>query len=285
MAPRTASNEDGAADPMLPRMARLHRRQIAGPETWTLDLDPEGWSPQPFVPGQFNMLLIPGVGEVAVSFSGDPASGGPLVHTVRAVGAVSSAITKLRAGDSIGVRGPFGVGWPMAKALGRDVVLVAGGLGLAPLRPAIYWLLAGRERYGQISLLLGARSPDDILFRHEIEDWRRRLDVDIDVTVDYAIGDWRGHVGVVTKLIPRASFDPPNAIAFVCGPEVMMRFTAAALGDAGLNQELIYLSMERNMKCAVGHCGHCQFSTVFVCKDGPVFCYDRICSLLMLKEI
>lgn len=285
MAPSMMGVGAAVADPMLPRMARLRGRQSAGPETWTLDLEPEGWLPQPFAPGQFNMLLIPEVGEVAISFSGDPAAGGPLVHTVRAVGAVSSAITKLRPGDWIGIRGPFGVGWPMADAVGRDVIMVAGGLGLAPLRPAICRVLAERERYGQVVLLFGTRSPDDILFREEIEAWRRRLDIDIEVTVDHAIGDWRGHVGVVTKLIPRASFDPMHAIAFVCGPEVMMRFTAASLIDAELDEKAIYLSLERNMKCAVGHCGHCQFSSMFVCKDGPVFSYDRIRTLLMLKEI
>jgi NAD(P)H-flavin reductase len=276
---------DDVEDSLLPRLARLRRRQLAAPDTWTLDLEAETWSPPPFAPGQFNMLLVPGVGEIAISFSGDPASRGPFVHTIRAVGAVSSALTRLRIGDQVGVRGPFGVGWPMAEAVGRDVVLVAGGLGLAPLRPAIYRLLAERERFGRIVLLFGTRSPDDIVFRHEVEDWRKRLDIAIEVTVDHAVGDWRGHVGVVTQLIPRAAFDPPNALAFVCGPEVMMRFAAAALADAGLERQAIYISMERNMKCAVGHCGHCQFSTVFVCKDGPVFSYDRIGALLQVKEL
>ncbi len=175
--------------------------------------------------------------------------------------------------------------WPIAEAAGRDVVVVAGGLGLAPLRPALYRLLAERERYGTICLLYGTRSPDEILFRRELEQWRRRLDIDIEVTVDHATGDWRGHVGVVTALIPRAAFDPLHAIALVCGPEVMMRFAVAALGDAGVTDDAIHLSMERNMKCAIGLCGHCQFGTVFVCRDGPVFRYDRIRTLLATKEI
>jgi NAD(P)H-flavin reductase len=285
MAPRS-DLPAATADPMLPRIARLLRRHRAGPDTWTLEIEPEGDAAATgFAPGQFNMLQVMGVGEVAISFSGDPARRGALVHTVRAVGAVSAALARLRAGEMVGVRGPFGVGWPMAEAAGRDVVLVAGGLGLAPLRPAIYRLLAERGRYGQIVLLCGARSPDDILFRHEIEGWRRRLDIDIEVTVDHAAGDWRGHVGVVTKLIPRAAFDPLHGIAFVCGPEVMMRFTAAALGDIGLEETSVYISMERNMKCAVGHCGHCQFSPFFVCKDGPVFRYDRVRPLLSVKEL
>jgi NAD(P)H-flavin reductase len=173
----------------------------------------------------------------------------------------------------------------MEEAVGHDVVIVAGGLGLAPLRPALYRLLAERSRYGQVVLLYGTRSPSDILFRREIEAWRRRLDVDIEVTVDHAVGDWRGHVGVVTNLIPRADFDPVHAIAFVCGPEIMMRFAITALRDAGLNDESIYLSIERNMKCAIGFCGHCQFGPLFVCRDGPVFRYDRLRGLLAFKEI
>jgi NAD(P)H-flavin reductase len=170
-------------------------------------------------------------------------------------------------------------------AAGRDVVIVAGGLGLAPLRPALYQLLAGRARYGKIVLLYGARSPDDILFRREIESWRRRLDIEIEVTVDHATSAWHGHVGVVTTLISRADFDPLHAIALVCGPEVMMRFAIAALRHSGLDDQSIYLSMERNMKCAIGFCGHCQFGPVFVCRDGPVFRHDRVQSLLALKEI
>jgi NAD(P)H-flavin reductase len=238
-----------------------------------------------FAPGQFNMLTAFGVGEIPISLSGDAAEPGRLIHTIRAVGPVSTALAHLGPGDMLGLRGPFGTAWPMADAAGRDVVVVAGGLGLAPLRPALYRLLAERERYGQIVLLYGTRSPSDILFRGEIGTWRRRLDIDIEVTVDHAAQDWRGHVGVVTTLIPRASFDPMHAIALVCGPEVMMRFVIAALRDAGIDDEAIYLSMERNMKCAVGFCGHCQFGSMFVCRDGPVFRYDRVRDRLGLKEI
>jgi NAD(P)H-flavin reductase len=226
-----------------------------------------------------------GVGEAAISVSGDPAEPCRLVHTIRAVGPVSSALTRLDAGDLLGLRGPFGTGWPMAEAAGRDVIIVAGGLGLAPLRPVLYRLSAERARYGKITLLFGARSPADILFRHEVESWRRRLDVSIEVTVDYANSDWHGHVGVVTTLIKRADFDPLRAVAMVCGPEVMMRFAIAALGEAGVADDAIYLSMERNMKCAIAFCGHCQLGTVFVCRDGPVFRYDRVRGLLMVKEI
>lgn len=273
------------ADPMLPRIARVCRRRRDGPQIWTLDIEEEDTAAAGFAPGQFNMLTVFGVGEVPISLSGDPAAPGRLVHTIRAVGAVSRALTELKPGDAVGLRGPFGRGWPMADTAGRDVVVVAGGLGLAPLRPALYRLMAERERYGNVVLLYGTRSPDDILFRRELESWRRRLDVDIEVTVDHALADWRGHVGVVTTLVPHAAFDPMNTIALVCGPEVMMRFAIAALRDAGVGDEAIYLSMERNMKCAVGFCGHCQFGPDFVCRDGPVVRYDRVRSLLALKEI
>jgi len=165
------------------------------------------------------------------------------------------------------------------------VVIIAGGLGLAPLRPSLYRLLAERERYGRIVLLCGARSPADILFRAELERWRTRLDIDVEVTVDRADGDWHGNVGVVTTLVKRAAFDPQKTIALVCGPEIMMRFAAQELEKAGVPGEAIYLSMERNMKCAIGHCGHCQFSSDFVCKDGPVATYARLGKLLSMREI
>jgi NAD(P)H-flavin reductase len=272
-------------DPMLPEVARVGRRRRDGPQVWTLDIEADAAGTSTFAPGQFNMLTVFGVGEVPISLSGDPATTDRLVHTIRAVGPVSTALTALKAGETVGLRGPFGAGWPMEEAAGRDVVILAGGLGLAPLRPALYRLLAERERYGNVVLLYGTRSPGDILFRRELESWRRRLDVDIEVTVDHAAADWRGHVGVVTTLIPHAAFDPQQTIAFVCGPEVMMRFAIASLRDAGVEDEAIYLSMERNMKCAVGFCGHCQFGPSFICRDGPVFRYDRVRGILGLKEI
>jgi NAD(P)H-flavin reductase len=271
---------------MLPRVAHVRRRRREAPNVWTLEIAPGVQAPTPAAPGQFNMLTVFGVGEAAISLSGDPADPGRLVHTIRAVGSVSAALAQLGPGDALGVRGPFGAGWPMSEAVGRDVVIMAGGLGLAPLRPAIYRLLAERERYGQVLVLYGTRSPADILFRHELEAWRRRLDVEIEVTVDHAtVGDWRGHVGVVTTLLGRASFDPGKTIALVCGPEIMMRFSIAALADAGVKPDAIHLSMERNMKCAIGLCGHCQFGPVFVCRDGPVFRHDRVAGLLRHREL
>lgn len=237
-----------------------------------------------YAPGQFNMLTAFGVGEAAISMSGDPATG-PLIHTIRAVGPVSRALTELKPGEPIGVRGPFGVGWPMAAAEGKDVVLVAGGLGMAPLRPALYRLLGERARYGKVTLLFGSRRPEDIVFRHEVENWRGRFDIDVDVTVDHAGADWRGHVGIVTTLIARLDLNPAKTIAMVCGPEVMMRFVAMALCDRGIAEESVWLSMERNMKCAIGHCGHCQLGPTFICRDGPVFTYRRLKPLLGVKEL
>lgn len=283
--PDVASLTPKSAGPMVPRIARVRRRRRDGPQVWTLEIDAEDAAGQGFAPGQFNMLTVFGVGEVAISLSGDPAEPRRLIHTIRAVGRVSAALTELSPGDVVGVRGPFGTSWPMAQADGCDVVVLAGGLGLAPLRPVLYQLHSQRSRYGQIVLLYGTRSPNEILFRRELEAWRRRLDIDIEVAVDHAMGDWHGHVGVVTKLIPHATFDPLHTIAMVCGPEVMMRFSIAALRDAGVAEKAIYLSMERNMKCAIGFCGHCQFGPVFVCRDGPVFRYDRLSGLLGVKEI
>lgn len=270
--------------PMVPQIAHVRRRRHDAPDAWTLELEMTSGAHFDYAPGQFNMLTAFGVGESAISMSGDPV-GSSLIHTIRAVGPVSRALTELGPGDPVGVRGPFGVGWPMAQAEGKDVVLIAGGLGLAPLRPAIYRLLGERERYGRIMLLLGARRPDDILFRHEVEKWRARFDIDVDVTVDHAPSDWRGHVGVVTTLISRLDFDPSRSLAMACGPEVMMRFVALALADKGMAEADIYLSMERNMKCAIGHCGHCQLGPTFICRDGPVFTFERLKRLLTVKEL
>jgi NAD(P)H-flavin reductase len=251
----------------------------------TMRLDPVHGERPAYGPGQFNMLYAFGIGEIAVSISGDPSAAGGYIHTVRDVGIVSGAVARLKAGAMVGVRGPYGTAWPVEQAEGNDVVIVAGGLGLAPLRPAIYHVLANRDRYGRFVLLYGTRNPADILFRHEIEQWRKRLDVDLFVTVDHADQSWHGDVGVVPKLIPRVRFDPHNTIAMVCGPEVMMRFTAFALRDAGLASESMYLSMERNMKCAIGLCGHCQFGPDFICKDGAVMRYDRIAANLAVREL
>jgi len=269
---------------MLPAAHRVLRARRELSDVWTIELDP-GPGGFAFGPGQFNMLYAFGVGEAAISISGDPARHDRLVHTIRAVGKVSAALTRLGSGDMLGVRGPFGSGWPVEEAEGSDVVVIAGGLGLAPLRPALCRLLAERRRYGRIVLLCGARGPEDILFRAEIEHWRRQLDLEVEVTVDHAGREWRGHVGVVTRLIARAAFDPHHTVALVCGPEVMMRFAAIELRNRGVPADAIFVSMERNMKCAIGHCGHCQFGGDFVCKDGPVASWARLGRRIAMREI
>ena len=191
----------------------------------------------------------------------------------------------LKKGESLGVRGPFGSHWPVEQAEGRDVVIVTGGIGLAPLRPALYHLMAHREKFRKIVLLYGARTPEDILYRGELERWRSKFDLEVQVTVDRGTREWRGNVGVVTTMIGRAPFDPTNTVALACGPEVMMRFTVMEFQRRGLPSDCIYLSMERNMKCAIGFCGHCQYGPAFICKDGPVFRLDRIESIFYKAEI
>jgi len=272
--------------PLFPNPFRIQRVKKETHDTFTIELEPmDGIDGFSFAAGQFNMLYVFGVGEVPISISGDPTKQKKLIHTTRAVGAVTQAIYKLRRGEVLGVRGPFGSHWPLEEAMGNDVVIVAGGIGLAPLRPALYQLISQREKYGKIVLLYGARTPQDLLYTHELEQWRGRFDVEVNVTVDSAMGSWRGNVGVVTSLIPRAQFDPLHTVAMICGPELMMRFTIMELQKCGVKTENIFISMERNMKCGIGLCGHCQFGPTFVCKDGPVFCYDRIKNIFGKREI
>ena len=272
--------------PMRPALYTVRERIQETEDTFTLDLNPtNGDGPLPFKAGQFNMLYVYGVGEIPISISGDPNEPERCLHTTRAVGTVTRAMSDLEAGDMLGIRGPFGSYWPVEAAEERDVVIVTGGIGLAPLRPAIYQLMAEREKFGRLVVLYGARTPDDILYRDELESWRSRFDLEVYVTVDRATGGWHGNVGVVTTLIPRAPFDPHNTTALVCGPEVMMRFTVKELQKRGVETENIYVSMERNMKCATGFCGHCQFGPYFVCKDGPVFTYDEIEYIFEKQEV
>lgn len=282
----TASIESPAGGnawvPLPYRVAAVHRELH---DTVTLTLEPDGGTRPAYRPGQFNMLYAFGVGEVAISISGQTGEGAAFLHTVRDVGAVSRALAGLKTGGHVGLRGPFGSGWPVLQAEGADVVFVAGGLGLAPLRPAIQAVLNHRDRYGRVVVLFGCRNPAEMLYRTNLELWRQRLDVDIEITVDHADPAWHGNVGVVPDLIQRMAFDPDETLAMVCGPEVMMRFTVNALRDAGVADERIHLSMERNMKCAIGLCGHCQYGPAFICRDGPVMRLDAIAGLFSLREI
>ncbi len=185
----------------------------------------------------------------------------------------------------LGVRGPFGTAWPVEDAEGNDVVIVAGGIGLAPLRPAIYHVLSHRERYGNVCIYYGARTPEDILYRTELEKWRGQFDLNVEATVDRATGRWAGRVGVVTRLLTRGGFDPLQSMALVCGPEIMMRYAIKTLNQQGVSNDRVYVSMERNMKCALGFCGHCQLGPYFICKDGPVFRFDRLEPIFEIREL
>jgi NAD(P)H-flavin reductase len=274
------------ADPMVPAPYRIERVKRETHDTFTLDLAPAGGAVvQSFRPGQFNMLYVFGVGEVPISISSNPENCPGLEHTTRIVGAVTKSMGTLKRGDLVGIRGPFGSSWPVDEQTGRDFLIVAGGIGLAPLRPGLYALMREREKHRRIVLLYGARTSEDILYRRELERWRGKFDLDIQVTVDRGASGWRGNVGVVTTLVGRAPFDPTNTVALVCGPEVMMRFAIMELQKRGVDARRIFLSMERNMNCAVGFCGHCQYGPHFICKDGPVFRFDRIETIFGKPEI
>jgi NAD(P)H-flavin reductase len=274
------------ADPMLPRSFTVTERVAETEDTFTIDLEPSDSGPDlSFAPGQFMMMYAYGVGEVPISISGDPSRPDTLTHTIRAVGAVTNALSELGVGDEIGIRGPYGVGWPMGRAEGGDVVVVAGGIGLAPVRPAIRQMLADRDEYRSVSIVYGSRTPDDLLYQDELHEWKARFDLNVQVTVDRDAPSWTGDVGVVTPLINRLDFDPGHTIAIVCGPEIMMRVVAKDLRSRGVPSSDIYVSLERNMKCAVGFCGHCQFGSAFLCKDGPVVPYATVADRLAMEQL
>jgi NAD(P)H-flavin reductase len=236
-------------------------------------------------PGQFNMLYLPGVGESAISLSGDCHNARSWRHTVRVAGRVTQTLAQLRAGDQIGVRGPFGACWPIDDWRGHDVVLVAGGIGLAPVRPAIYELLRRRSEFGRLTLVYGARDSQSLLYRPEFSAWEGQ-GLTVLATVDRPSPDWTGHLGVVTLLIDQMDLPQPQATVFaVCGPEVMICYSALSAGKRGISAERIWVSLERNMQCAVGLCGHCQLGPEFICKDGPVLRYDRVRHLLRVEAL
>lgn len=272
-------------DPMMPRLFRVTEVNQEVSDTFTMAIKPEDGGAVPFLPGQSNMLYVFGVGEVPISISGDASNSSVIVHTTRNVGKVSAAICALKVGDTVGVRGPFGTIWPVRLAEKKNLMIIAGGVGLAPVRPAIYQAINERAKFDKVTILYGARTPEEMLYAKQIDAWKARSDLDVQVTVDRATGSWNGNVGLVTKLINEANIDGPRTIAFICGPEIMMHFSAKALEEKGVTQDKIYLSMERNMKCGVGLCGHCQWGPDFVCRDGPVYRYDQIVNALKIKEL
>lgn len=265
-------------DPMRPLPFRVSevREEIAGCRT--LRVEAADRAAVHFAPGQFFMLYAFGYGEVPVSVSGN------LTFTIMSVGSVTAALYSLKKGAVIGLRGPFGSSWPMDRAVGQDVVIMAGGLGLAPLRPVIHEILSARKSFGQVILLYGARRPATILFRDDMEAWQAK-GINVKVAVDSAGREWLGHVGVVTDLAKDLPVAPARTLAMICGPEIMMRFSVQALLDAGLKAPDVYISMERNMKCAIGLCGRCQYGPYFICKDGPVFPFSHVERLFRVREV
>ncbi len=272
------------ASRLVPEAFEVLSRRRDTVDTWTLELAPRSGRPLHFAPGQFTMLSAGGVGEVPISISGDPERAEQLLHTVRVVGLSTEAICAAQPGRVLGVRGPFGTAWPVEAAEGSDVLITAGGIGLPPLRPAILRMLDRRERYGRLVLLYGGRTPDQLLYPEDLADWEGR-GLEVFVTVDSAGPEWLGHVGVVTRLVRRAALDPVRTVAMMCGPEVMMRFSIATLRELGIAPERIYVSMERNMQCGVGHCGHCQLGPTLVCRDGPVYRFSELEPWLAIREL
>lgn len=272
-------------DPMLPVRYTVADRTVETHDSATLVLVPDHDALPHFRPGQFTMISVPGIGEIAVSISGDPRYERVLVQTVRAVGAVSRAIHDAVPGTVLGMRGPFGTDWDLPGAEGADLVIVAGGVGLAPLRPVLLGALARRARYGRITLVLGARTPAEFLYRELIRYWADRTDLTVLSTVDTLSPGWRGRVGLVTAPLAEVDLTPARTVAFLCGPEAMMRFSAELLVDRGVPADRVRLSLERNMKCGIGLCGHCQLGPLLVCRDGPVVHYGQVADLLRVKEL
>jgi len=273
-----------AENPWFTETARIVDivQEIEGVATYRLQTASGNYG---FQPGQFNMLYVPGAGESAISMSGSADMADSWVHTVRVAGNVTRTLARMQVGATIGLRGPFGTGWPIAPLDGKHVILVAGGLGMAPLRPLIYHLVQNRSRFRSIALILGARTPSGLLYPKEFDAWRQ-AGIEVQITVDRAEGKWSGHVGVVTTLLDRLPIADPQATELVtCGPEVMMKYVALSGMHRGLSASQIWVSMERNMQCAAGLCGHCQWGSEFVCKDGPVFRYDRVQSYFAVESL
>ncbi len=268
---------------MMPRRYRVTGRRVETADTVSLALEPVGDAIGEPRAGQFTMVYAFGVGEVPLSVSATGAAGG-IVHTLRAVGPVTRALHASRPGAVLGLRGPYGTDWGLPAARGRDLIVIAGGIGLAPLRPVIRHAIAHRPRYRRVAVLIGARTPEELLYPDEYGSWRDAA-IEVLVTVDRARAGWTGHVGVVTTLVDAVAFDPGSATGFVCGPEVMMRFAARALVDRGVAPAAVRVSLERNMRCGIALCGHCQLGPLLVCRDGPVLDYGRAAPLMAVKEL
>jgi NAD(P)H-flavin reductase len=275
-------------DTWMPVPARILDIKDENFNTYTIRLrieDEAARNAYRWAPGQFNMLYVPGVGEAAISISSDPEKPAELEHTIRVVGSVTRAIKKTGTGGIIGIRGPFGTSWPTEGIKEKNVVMVAGGIGLAPIRPMIYWLLHHRDHCKRVVLLYGCRSPEDRVFAPELEKWELNSNIDVLVTVDNATGDWTGPVGVVTHLLRRIRVDAEHTTVMVCGPKILNRAASWQFLQLHVRPEQVYVSLERNMNCGFGQCGHCQYGSKFVCRDGPVFRFADIAHIFAKEEI
>lgn len=275
-------------NPWLAHTVRIADIAPATPGVFMCDLvfeDPAAAGEYSYLPGQFNMLYLPGLGEIAISISGDPDARACVAHTIREAGNVTRALSQLPVGATIGLRGPFGSHWPVERCRGRDIVLVAGGIGLAPLRPVVCHLLTHRDEFGDLTLIIGAREPAGLLYQSEYVAWRAH-GIDVQVTVDRADSSWSGKIGMVTNVLDRIPLrDAGQTVLMTCGPEVMMWYTVQLALGRGMRPESLFVSLERNMNCAIGLCGHCQFGPEFLCKDGPIFRYDRVASILKVDDL
>ncbi len=268
----------------LPKTAKITQHTQESRTIFTLETQFTKDTPHDsFYPGQFNMLYLYGIGEVAISIASDPAHKTHLKHTIRAVGRVTRALQNLREGDEIGIRGPYGNGWPLSDIQGKNLIIVTGGLGCAPTVSMINYILARREQYGEITILQGVKHSEDLIFRKQYALWQASPNTSVHIAADVAGPKWPWAVGYVTDMIQSLHLHPEETIALMCGPEMMMHAAVKALTMKGLPETAIYLSMERNMACGIGLCGHCQYGGLFVCKDGPIFAYPKIKALFSVK--
>lgn len=274
------------SNPYLPREAEIIERIQESPGLFTLRLrltDDTLQNAYTFKPGQFNMLYLHGVGEVAISIVSDPQDERIIDHTIRAVGRVSHGIEQLNCGDRIGLRGPYGNGWPMTLAEQKDVVVITGGLGCAPVVSVIEYVARRRERFGHLNIVQGVKHSSDFIWRERYDKWRQLADTQVLLAADAGEPIWPWHIGRVTELFEQMVFNPQQVMVVMCGPEGMMKVVVKNMLAQGVSENDLYLSMERNMHCGIGHCGHCQYGEKFVCRDGPVFPYSRVKSLFKTK--
>ncbi len=264
-------------EPMMPIPAVIRdiKSEAYGISTFMISPKDPAQALAPFGPGQFNMIHLPGFGEVAISISSDPSTPEVMGHTIRYAGTVTRALGRLKVGDTVGIRGPYGRGWPLAENIGKDLLIVTGGIGMAPLRPVLLHVIHHRKEYGRVIVLYGGRTPQDLLYQDEFDGWRDQ-GIELHVSVDRADETWKGQVGVIPMIFYKIRLEHRNTVVYTCGPEIMMRFVIFEALARRIPKDAIYVSMERNMKCAIGICGHCQLGPKFVCKDGPVLTYEAV---------